>query len=128
MLLVLVRRCCSAGRPVSGAATYVEPVARARAGQLSAERVWAEFVRQMPNGLPGPKDRGLDYTSSWARTYWGGALFCLVADVEIRKRSDNRLGLQDALRAILENGGTLDHRWKFRKAWGSVDGAPVWPC
>jgi hypothetical protein len=106
-----------------GAATYVEPVARARAGQLSAERVWAEFVRQMPNGLPGPKDRGLDYTSSWARIYWGGALFCLVADVEIRKRSDNRFGLRDALRAILEEGGTLDHRWKIREALRSGDRA-----
>src|SRR6478672_4294271 len=62
-----------------GAATYVEPLARAYAGQLSAERVWAKFVLQMPNGLPGAKDRGLDYTSTWARTYWGGALFCLVA-------------------------------------------------
>ena len=106
-----------------GAATYVEPVARARAGQLSAERVWAEFVRQMPNGLPGPKDRGLDYTSSWARIYWGGALFCLVADVEIRKRTDNRFGLRDALRAILEDGGTLDHRWPIRDALRSGDRA-----
>jgi len=106
-----------------GAATYVEPVARARAGQLSAERVWAEFVLQMPNGLPGPKDRGLDYTSSWARTYWGGALFCLVADVEIRKRSDNRFGLQHALRAILEDGGTLDHHWQIREALRSGDRA-----
>jgi len=106
-----------------GAATYVEPIARARAGQLSAERVWAEFVLQMPTGLPGPKDRGLDYTSSWARTYWGGALFCLVADVEIRKRSGNRFGLRDALRAILEDGGTLDHRWQIRDALGSGDRA-----
>jgi len=106
-----------------GAATYVEPVARARAGQLSAERVWAEFVRQMPNGLPGPRDRGLDYTSTRARTYWGGALFCLVADVEMRKRTDNRFGLQDALRAIVEDGGTVDHRWQIRKALRSGDRA-----
>jgi predicted metalloprotease with PDZ domain len=106
-----------------GAATYVEPVARARAGQLSAERVWSEFVLEMPRGLPGAKDHGLDSQSSWARTYWGGALFCLVADVEIRKRSDNRFGLQDALRAILEDGGTLDHHWSIRDALRSGDRA-----
>ena len=106
-----------------GAATYVGPVARARAGQLSAEGVWTEFVLQMPNGLPGPKDRGLDYTSSWARTYWGGALFCLIADIEIRKRSDNRFGLQDALRAILEDGGTLEQRWQLRETLRSGDRA-----
>jgi hypothetical protein len=77
----------------------------------------------MPNGLPRPKDRGLDYTSSWARTYWGGALFCLIADIEIRKRSDNHFGLQDALRAILEDGGTLDQRWQLREALRSGDRA-----
>jgi hypothetical protein len=106
-----------------GAATYVEPVARAQAGQLSPERVWAEFALEMPQGLPGPGDRGLDYTPTWGRTYWGGALFCLVADVEIRKRTDNRFGLQDALRAILADGGTLEHRWAVREALKTGDRA-----
>jgi hypothetical protein len=99
-----------------GAATYVEPVARAEAGQLTAERVWAEFAMQMPQGLPARGDRGLDNSSTWGRTYWGGALFCLVTDVEIRKRTENRFGLRDALRAILADGGTLEHRWTVREA------------
>jgi len=30
--------------------------------------------------------------------YWGGALFCLQADLEVRKRTGNAKGLQDALR------------------------------
>ncbi len=87
-----------------GLATYVESIARAQAGQLSAEAVWAGFVRGMPNGLPQPGDRGLDHTHTWGRTYWGGALFCLLADLEIRRRTANRHGLQDALRAILDAG------------------------
>jgi hypothetical protein len=106
-----------------GAATYVEPVARAEAGQLTPERVWAEFVLQMPQGLPAAGDRGLDNSSTWGRTYWGGALFCLVTDVEIRKRTENRFGLRDALRAILANGGTLDHRWSVRDAFKVGDSA-----
>ena len=106
-----------------GAATYVEPIARARARQLSPERVWAEFSQEMPKGQPGPKDRGLDHTSTWGRTYWGGALFFLVADVEIRKRTDNRFGLQQALRGIIEDGGTLDQRWTIRDALLSGDHA-----
>jgi hypothetical protein len=48
-------------------------------------------------------------------------LFCLVADVEIRKRTDNRFGLQDALRAILADGGTLEHRWALREALNTGD-------
>jgi hypothetical protein len=46
-----------------------------------------------------------------------------VADVEIRKRTDNRYGLRDALRAILEDGGTLDHRWKIQDALRTGDRA-----
>ena len=87
-----------------GLATYVEPLARAQAGQLSAEVVWSGMVKGMPNGLPQSGDRGLDRTHTWGRTYWGGALFCLLADLEIRRRTEGRSGLQDALRAILAAG------------------------
>jgi hypothetical protein len=89
-----------------GLSTYIEGVARVQAGELPAERVWAEHVRSMPKGLPGPGDRGLDRTHTWGRTYWGGAVFCLLADVEIRKKTANRLGLRDAMRAVLlQTGG-----------------------
>jgi len=89
-----------------GLSTYIEGIARVQAGELPAERVWTEQVRSMPKGLPGPGDKGLDRTHTWGRTYWGGALFCLLAEVEIRKKTANRLGLRDAMRAVLrETGG-----------------------
>lgn len=91
-----------------GIATYVEPIARARLGQLSDEKVWADMLDGMPNGLPKPGDRGLDRTPTWGRTYWGGALFCLLADVEIRSRTGNRKGLMDALRGVLTAGGSIE--------------------
>lgn len=87
-----------------GLASYVESIARVQAGKLSPETVWAELVAGLPKGLPQPGDRGLDHTPTWGRTYWGGALYCLLADVEIRRRSANRFGLQHALRAILAAG------------------------
>jgi hypothetical protein len=34
-----------------GIATYVEPIARVRAGYLTAEQMWLELVRDMPQGL-----------------------------------------------------------------------------
>ena len=43
------------------------------------------MVRDMPKGLPQAGDEGLDNTDTWGRKYWGGAMFCLFADVEIRK-------------------------------------------
>jgi hypothetical protein len=91
-----------------GLATYVEPLARAQNGQLSASEVWTEMLDGMQKGEPAFGDRGLDQTHSWGRTYWGGALFSLVADVEIRKATANHKSLQDALRAIVGAGATID--------------------
>jgi len=35
-----------------GIATYVEPIARIRAGHLTADQMWLDLVRDMPQGLP----------------------------------------------------------------------------
>ncbi len=106
-----------------GISTYVEPVARAQAGWLSPEEVWRDFIRDMPQGEPKPGDQGLDYTPTWGRTYWGGALFCLVADVRIRERTKNRKGLQDALRAIWKDGGVITEDWEIEKTLSLGDKA-----
>jgi hypothetical protein len=106
-----------------GLATYVEPIARAQAGQVTAGKVWGDLVRDLPQGEPEPNDRGLDNTHTWGRTYWGGALFSLVADVRIRECSQNRKGLQDALRAILDAGGTIEAEWPLTRAFQTGDAA-----
>lgn len=106
-----------------GIAVYVEPIARIQAKQMSAEQMWADLVRDMPKGEPMEGDRGLDHTHSWGRTYWGGALFCLTADVAIREQTKNKKGLQDALRGILEAGGDITHDWELTKALKTGDQA-----
>jgi hypothetical protein len=111
-----------------GSATYIEPIARARAGDLTPEKVWGDLVDGLPQGSPQPGDRGLDFTSTWGRTYWGGALFCLLADVQIRKRTENKKGLEDALRAILKAGGTIESDWPLMRTLEIGDratGVPV---
>ena len=94
-----------------GISTYVEPVARARTGGMQVPEVWRTFVRDMPKGEPESGDQGLDNTHTWGRTYWGGALFCLVADVRIRERTNNHKGLEDALRGINRGGGNINEDW-----------------
>jgi len=106
-----------------GSATYVEPIARAAIGNLSVERVWGDMVRDMPQGLPEAGDQGLDNTHTWGRTYWGGALFCLLADVGIRKHTDCRKGLVDALRAINHAGGNIQIDWPLKRAFQIGDRA-----
>lgn len=104
-----------------GLAVYVEAVARLQAGDLDEATVWKGFVDGMEKGLPGPDDKGLDFTPTWGRTYWGGAIFCLVADLEIRKRTDGKKGLQDALRAVLAAGGDHRSHWQLRKTLETGD-------
>jgi hypothetical protein len=99
-----------------GLATYIEPIARVQAGELSASQVWQDMMQGMPKGEPRAGDRGLDQTATWGRTYWGGAMFCLTADVAIRKQTNNRKGLQDALRAIVNAGGTIDKDWPLMRS------------
>ncbi|MDP6673729.1 MAG: hypothetical protein QGH93_02590 [Gammaproteobacteria bacterium] len=87
-----------------GLSVYVESIARANAGVLSEDAVWTGFLDGMPLGLPRAGDKGLDYTPTWGRTYWGGALFCLLADIGIREQSHGQKTLRDALRAIVAAG------------------------
>ena len=91
-----------------GLAVYIESIARMRAGDLSREQVWGEFVRNMPKGLPGPGDLGLDRTNTWGNRYWGGAIFCLLADVYLHRESNGKTGLREALSKMLAAG--VDNR------------------
>ena len=105
-----------------GLATYVEGIARVQAGNMSEAALWQEYLESMPKGLPQGDDRGLDRTHSWARTYWGGALYCLIADVRIREQTANRKGLQDALRAISQRAG-LWTQWPVQRIFATGDTA-----
>lgn len=106
-----------------GLATYIEGIERVQAGNRSEEDVWAEELRQMPRGLPQPGDAGLDRTHTWGRTYWGGAMFCLMADVDIRRRTHNAKGLQDAVRAIAHASGGLRADWSIERVLATGDQA-----
>ena len=106
-----------------GIATYVEALARGRAGLVSADQVWLAWRRQMPQGQPRPGDAGLDHTPTWARTYWGGASFCLIADVRSRQRGTPGRGLQQALQGVLQAGGDLRVAWPATRVLGVADAA-----
>jgi hypothetical protein len=106
-----------------GIATYVEGVARVQAGNRAETDVWAEELRSMPRGLPQAGDAGLDNTHTWGRTYWGGAMFCLLADVDIRERTQLRFGLQDALRAVARASGGLTADWPIARVLRTGDAA-----
>jgi len=106
-----------------GLAVYVEPIARVQAGDLTAQEIWQAMMRDMPKGLPQAGDQGLDNTDTWGRKYWGGAMFCLLADIEIRKRTGNKFGLQDAMRGVLAAGGNHEKDWSIERVLTTADKA-----
>ena len=106
-----------------GLSVYVEPIARIRAGHWTARQMWMDLVRDLRKGLPEEGDKGLDDTHTWGRTYWGGALFCFLADVEIRRQANNQKGLEDALRGILNAGGDIREDWTLEDALKAGDRA-----
>ena len=85
-----------------GLATYLEPIVRYRAGWRSAESVWTEWTGWMGRGLQ-PMTTGLEN----GNPYWGGALFALTADIQLRKLTGGRLGLEDCVRLILAKEGDV---------------------
>ena len=114
-----------------GLATYYEPVLRARAGWTTESEIFRQFARNMPRGQPGPSTRaiaGLSSREDLDTIYWGGAMFCLTADVRIREETRGKRSLDDVIRAALERGGDATRVWTIRdvlKVGDAVTGTSV---
>jgi hypothetical protein len=111
-----------------GMATFLEPVARARAGHLSPSEVWSEWYYAMWQGQPLEGDGGLDGTRSWGRLYWGGAAFWLLADVAIREQTGGEKSVRDCLRGANRDGGTIAVRFSIERFLSACDreiGKPI---
>lgn len=108
---------------LEGNATYVEPIARAQAGQIDPSVVWRWAIEGMPKGQPQAGDLGLDHTGTWGRTYWGGATFWLEADIGILEATHGALGAQDALRAINRRSGGNTANWTVDQVMAAGDAA-----
>ena len=108
---------------MEGLSDYLEPIARARAGQWSARDAWREFVEGFPQGLPQPGEGGLDGSHQRERIYWGGNIYWLLVDLSIRDQTDNRRSLDDAIRAILAVGGNGAAEWPIDRVLTAGDEA-----
>jgi hypothetical protein len=87
---------------MEGAATYVEPIIRARAGWKSEEEVWREWVDNMPQGVQAFSVGMVN--AAGRQNYWGGAIFMLLADIGIRRATKGAKGLDDCLGGVLWSG------------------------
>ena len=90
-----------------GLAVYVEPIARVQHGHALAGRRLGRHDQEHAQGRARPRRPRPRPRPRLAEHLLGGARFFLVADVRIREQTHNRIGLQDALRAIL-NAGSIE--------------------
>ncbi len=97
-----------------GIATFYEPIVRLRAGWKTRDEVWREWIEWMPNGLRAMGEVGLA-DAQGGGVYWGGALFLLLAEIEVRQRTNLELGIEDCLRDIRDAGGTVDSKWTTQR-------------
>jgi hypothetical protein len=111
-----------------GLATYFEPIIRVRAGLLDERAMWQDFFRSMPAGLGALTGPGLEAVAEFGEIYWGGAAFCLLADVEARVRTGSLRGLEHGMRGVLRAGGTASEVWSLNDTLRVADdaiGTPV---
>ena len=108
-------------------AVFGEPLVRVRAGMEDPSVLWSEWLEQGALGLPRPGEGGLETTHTWARTYWGGAVFWLVVDVTLRERTGNARSADDVLRALVVAGGNVSNEWKVEDVVRVADAATGLP-
>jgi hypothetical protein len=106
-----------------GIPSYVEPIARVRAGLTTPEKVWADLMDGLPQGLPEAGDQGLERTHTWGRTYWGGSLYCLMADVRIREATGNARSFDDVVRGVVAAGANVEAHWEVARLLDEGDRA-----
>ena len=92
-----------------GIATYYQEILRARGGLITAEEAWSNlddgFRRGARDGTGrtiAAESRHMMETAAYRRVYWAGAAIALMADVEMRLRTDGRRSLDDAIESLSE--------------------------
>jgi hypothetical protein len=106
-----------------GLSTFAEPIAKAQFGAATAENIWDSWREMMPVGRPGFYDGGLDETDTWARRYWGGALFWFVSDVRIRRATNNAKSVRDCVRFLVGQGANSRVEWQPKRVAAACDEA-----
>ncbi|MFT4925613.1 MAG: putative metalloprotease with PDZ domain [Phenylobacterium sp.] len=80
-----------------GIASYYQNVARAKAGMISPQIGWQKLLAGFSRGIKSAKKESLSNASAIMQMYWGGAAMYLMADAQLRQRSNNQQHLGTVL-------------------------------
>lgn len=110
-----------------GFSQYYQNILLTRAGAYDAERMWqnlyAGFERgrkSHPELSPNEATSG-SIRSSRMKVYWSGAALALLADVELRERSNGEESLDDVLGRLQACCLPSTHTWSGLELFGKLD-------
>ena len=110
-----------------GFAQYYQNVLLARAGIYSEQRAWDELVagfergrnsapEKSPNEAAEQRGRG-----ATMKIYWSGAVLALLADVELRRRSNGEESLDTVMQQLSECCLPSDRMWTGTELYSRLD-------
>ncbi|MDX1515345.1 MAG: hypothetical protein R3288_00825 [Woeseiaceae bacterium] len=117
-----------------GFAQYYQNLLLARGGQYDERRAWQKLVegfergRRSSPGLSPNQAASRGGRGSTMKIYWSGAAIALLADVELRRRSDGAESLDTVLAELKRCCLPADSAWNGQRLFAQLDafaGEPV---
>jgi hypothetical protein len=116
-----------------GLATYYQEVLRVRAGLLTEQEAFRRLAEGAARGAGAEHSLAVEceqmfVSFEFARVYWGGAAFALLADVELRRRTGGARSLDDVVAGIHACCSRNGRPWSAREVLARMDelaGVPV---
>lgn len=114
-----------------GIASYYQVLAPIRAGREEASELWGTLARGVARGRAEAHGRSLREVTramhrlqAYGAVYWGGALLALELDLELRRATEGKVGLEDVLADLRPRRAvTLS---QFGAAVDARAGVPIW--
>ena len=110
-----------------GFATYYQNVLLARAGQYSEETAWQKILEGLERGRDSvphlsPNEAAANgIRNARMKIYWSGVSLALMADVELRRRSDGTESLDTALDRLQQCCLPSDRSWTGPELFQKLD-------
>ncbi|MEE9141861.1 MAG: hypothetical protein V3U59_04035 [Gammaproteobacteria bacterium] len=111
-----------------GIASYYQNVLRSKAGMLDEREAWQKLHDGFRRGVRDTSGETLRETSgemhgrgAYMRVYWSGAAIALMADVELRRRTNGRESLASALDKFQRCCLPSERRWQPEEFLARLD-------
>ena len=110
-----------------GFATYYQNVLMARAGRYTEQKAWLKLWEGFERGRQSRPEMSMNEASregvrgATMKIYWSGAAIALMADAELRQRSNGEVSLDSVLGRLQQCCLPSDHSWSGTEFFTKLD-------